>query len=388
MIETASRIPIKGLEHERAETLLRESEQRFRRLADTAPIMIWMSGPDKLCTYFNKHWLAFTGQTLEHELGNGWSEGVHPDDLPRCLEIYHRSFDRRQEFQMEYRLRRFDGEYRWIVDRGVPRATVGGPLEGYIDSCVDITEQKRAELDVYQLRRELAHMARVATLGELTASLVHELTQPLTAILSNAQAAQRLLALGPSSLDEVKEILRDIGEDDNRAMEVIRRLRGLLKKEEGERKPVQLNKLVQQIVQLVRHDAAMRQSALEVDLDPALRPILGDPVQLQQVLLNLLLNGLDAMAGLAPWERRLLVRTRRRDTRTVEVAVSDRGAGIPADRLGKVFEPFFTTKPHGIGMGLAICRSIITAHGGGIAATNNPDRGATLCFTLPVEGPP
>jgi PAS domain S-box-containing protein len=370
---------------ERADVALGESEARFLLMADAAPVMIWMSGPDKQCTYFNRNWLKFTGRPIEREIGEGWAEGVHPDDLKHCLDTYVAAFDARREFQMEYRLRRFDGEYRWILDTGVPRVGAEGTFEGYIGSCIDITDRKRAELDAHDLRRELAHLSRVAALGELTASLAHEINQPLTAILSNAQAAQRLLAAVPPDLDEVREILRDIAEEDKRAVAVIRRLRGLLKREEPERTRLQLNAVVQQVVQLVTHDAAMREVSLSVHLEPSLPPVMGDRVQLQQVLLNLMLNGLDAVRDLAPEDRKLDVRTQMKDARTVEVAVRDSGTGIPKDAFARIFQPFYTTKPDGLGMGLSISRSIIEAHGGQISAANSPEGGATFCFTLPAE---
>jgi PAS domain S-box-containing protein len=370
---------------ERSEIALGESEDRFRLMADAAPVMIWMSGPDKLCTYFNRNWLNFTGRPLESEIGEGWTEGVHPDDLRQCLDRYVAAFDARQEFQLEYRLRRADGAFRWVLDTGVCRLGIDGTFEGYIGSCVDITDRKRAEMEAHDLRRELAHVSRVAALGELTASLAHEINQPLTAILSNSQAAQRLLAKAPPDLDEVREILRDIAEDDKRAVEVIRRLRALLKRENLERCRLQPNEVVEKVVQLVTHDAALRQVSLSVHLDPTLPPVIGDRVQLQQVLLNLMLNGLDAVRDVAPQDRKLKVRARKKGASTVEVAVTDSGTGIPNDAFPRIFEPFYTTKPDGLGMGLSISRSIIEAHGGRISAGNNPEGGATFCFTLPVE---
>jgi PAS domain S-box-containing protein len=181
-------------EKERAYRLVRESEQRFRLMADAAPVMIWRSGIDKLCDFFNKPWLDFRGRTMQQELGNGWTEGVHPDDFDRCLETYRDAVDARVAFQMEYRLRRADGEYRWVLDSGAPRGEPPDQFSGYIGSCLDITERKQVELEVHQQRAELAHLSRVSVLGALSGSLAHELVQPLTAILSNAQAAQRFLA--------------------------------------------------------------------------------------------------------------------------------------------------------------------------------------------------
>jgi PAS domain S-box-containing protein len=375
----------------RTRAALGESEERFQLMADTAPVMIWMSGPDKLCTYFNKQWLDFTGRPIDHELGSGWSGGLHPDDLEPCLTTYVQAFDARLEFQMEYRLRRFDGEYRRLRDTGVPRFGRDGSFAGYIGSCIDITDWKRAETDAQQLRGDLAHVARVASLGELTASLAHELSQPLTAILANAQAAERLITPGQTDLlsfnpdlEEVREILHDIAVDDKRAVELIHRLRGLLKKEEPARAPLDLNEVVGHAIELITHDATMRQVGLELDLESRLPIVSGDRVQLQQVILNFILNGLDAVRAREPENRKLLVRTRRLDLHTIEVAVRDSGIGIEPGRLARIFEAFYTTKPNGLGLGLWISRSIIEAHGGHVAAANNSDEGAMFCFTLPV----
>jgi PAS domain S-box-containing protein len=373
-----------ALHRRRAEFTLRESQERFRLLADAAPVMVWISGADKLCTYFNSNWLEFTGRRLEQEMGDGWAEGVHPDDLDRCLETYSRAVNARQPFQMEYRLRRYDGAYRWILDTGRPEFTADAVLVGYIGSCIDITERKQAEINLRESQERLAHVSRVATLGELAASVAHELNQPLTAILSNAQAAQRLLNSASPDLQEVADILQDIADDDKRAGEVIRRLRGLLKRGELERKPLDLNDLIRQVVRLVASDVATRNVTLVLQLDPDLPLVSGDRIQLQQVILNLLVNGIDAMRNTALEERKFYLQTQRKERHAVEVAARDSGTGIAPERLYRIFEPFYTTKPDGLGIGLSISRSIIEAHGGRIIAANNPDCGATFFFTLPI----
>jgi two-component system, LuxR family, sensor kinase FixL len=221
-------------------------------------------------------------------------------------------------------------------------------------------------------------------MGELAASLAHELNQPLTAILSNAEAAQHFLDASLPDLEEVRASLADIVDDDHRASEVIRRLRGLLQKGELERLPLDLNQTIREVVRLVHSDVIIRQVALTLALDPALPPVCGDRVQLQQVVLNLMLNGLEAMTDTGLDERALIVCTKRPDAHTVQVEVQDSDSGLAEVNMDRIFEPFYTTKPADMGMGLLICRSIIEAHGGRLWVANNLARGATFYFTLPV----
>ncbi|HEX6031609.1 MAG TPA: ATP-binding protein [Tepidiformaceae bacterium] len=244
--------------------------------------------------------------------------------------------------------------------------------------------RRRSEMEGQRLRQDLAHVGRVSTMGELTASLAHELNQPLTAILSNAQAAQRILASGRTDLAEIREILGDIVEDDKRAGEVIHRLRGFLKKSSVELAALDIGELVGQVARLVSSDAIIRNVAIRLDLETGLPPVCGDRVQLQQVVLNLLMNGLDAMRESPETERALVLRTHRGGPGRVAVAVEDSGVGIAEADAEVLFHPFYTTKADGLGMGLAIARSIVEAHGGRLEARNNPRCGATFSFTLPA----
>ena len=249
----------------------------------------------------------------------------------------------------------------------------------------NVLSRRRAEVDAQQLRQDLAHVGRVSTIGELTASLAHELTQPLTAILSNAQAALHHLASDPGNLEEMHAILEDIVADDKRAGEVIRRLRGLLKKGAREFAVLDLNETVGEVARLVTADAVLRNVSLALDMTHELLPVRGDRVQLQQVVLNLILNGLDSIRESGRADRSLLVRTSKDGAATVRVTVRDSGLGIDRADLERVFQPFYSTKAEGMGMGLAISRSIVEAHGGRLEAANNPDGGATFSFTLPVS---
>jgi signal transduction histidine kinase len=244
----------------------------------------------------------------------------------------------------------------------------------------DITDRKRAE----EANQKLAHASRLAVMGELTASIAHEINQPLGAILANADAAELLLQADAGQVDEVRRILVDIRRDDLRASEVVRRVRDLLRTREPERQPLDLSEVTSGVLQLLGGDAERRHVALEPELAPGLPAVHGDRVHLQQVLLNLLLNGMEAMADTPAPRRRLAVRTGR-NGRGVVVAVTDNGHGIPPERLPRLFESFFTTKPDGMGLGLSIARSIVEAHGGRIWAENRPEGGATFRFTVPTE---
>ena len=248
-------------------------------------------------------------------------------------------------------------------------------------SVVDVTERRNVERATARQRDEVAHLSRVAMLGELSGSLAHELNQPLMGILSNAQAAQRFLAADDVNLDEVREILDDIVADDRRAGEVIRRLRALLKRGEVQHAPLDIGNVVDDVLRLTRNDLMNRDVAVSAELAPDLPTVLGDRIQLQQVLLNLVINACEAMAGV-PGTPLVHIRARCADGAGVEVSVSDRGGGIPPGDLERIFEPFVTTKEHGTGLGLSICRTIIAAHGGRLWAEND-GAGATFRFTVP-----
>jgi PAS domain S-box-containing protein len=614
-----------------SEAGLRESEKRFRIVADAAPVLIWMSGVDKLCTFFNKPWLEFTGRSLEQEIGNGWAEGVHPDDLQKCLDVYTESFDARKPFVMQYRLRRYDGEYRWVSDQGVARYDPNGKFAGYIGSCVDvtdlikkdealrefeervvlaaeathhgvweldtttnelwmsdkarslfqfdpdgrldeamhqarvqpdnralresavkhavetqgeyaieyrvvlpdgtlrwisergrcvtgkhgkgkrligvsvditqqkeaqdlfrlaaegshlgvwhwdeiaktltwdgatrdmfgastdgeitidtfyralhpddaervkqtwrralelrlpyqiefrtqrtdgtirwvdargrgyydeagkplsmtgvafdITDRKEAELAAQRNREDLGHLSRVAAMGELAASIAHELNQPLSGIVSNAAAGQRFIDRGDVDLTELRELLTDINADGRRAGDVIRGIQSMVKKRAPARERVNLNDLVMKVVQMVKPNAMLHSCELGTFLDPGLPAVEGDPVQLQQVLLNLVINAFDAMRDASVRSRKVAIATERNGDGTIRISVRDYGVGIPEEARERLFDQFFTTKKEGLGMGLSIVRSIVESHGGTIAAENVDGGGARFQFTLPV----
>ena len=504
-----------ALARRQADAALRESEERFRTLADEAPLSLWTTDIDGRVTFLNKEALRFTGRPPGRDLGNGWVELLHPEDRAACLAAYRDASTTRRDFRMEYRLRRADQQYRWIVASGAPRFTAEGTHVGYVGSCVDVTElreaqqsllegtalrsaifgslygqvaavdargviiavneawtaavkdfgadpgrtavganyldvcraagddpharraldalertlagrtghtsieypcpgpggerwfemvveplrrpeggavvshidvtaRRRAEAEACAEREALAHALRLTTLGELVASLAHELSQPLTAIIASAQAARRLIEAPGTGREQVPEALDDIVGDGKRAIEVIRRLRALFRKEHADHKPIAVNDLVMEVVELVHGDATRRGVSIEPVLAADLPPVFGDWIQLQQVVLNLLVNAMDAMATV-DGPRTLTVATSLLEPRTVEVIVRDLGVGVDASQLATMFDPFVSTKPAGLGMGLAISRSIVLAHGGHIWATPNADRGLTVHVTLPCD---
>ncbi len=366
------------------EAQLRESESRFRTLADTAPVMIWMSGVDKLTTWCNQRLLNFVGHTLE-QTNFGWRQNIHPDDFQRCNSIYQTSFNERRPYTKEFRIKRHDGQYRWVLDSGIPLFSPQHEFAGFIGSWIDITERIDAELENLRHREELAHITRVRSMGEFSVSVAHELKQPLTAILSNAEAAELFLNNDPPAIHEVKDILSDIRKDDLRARDIIQKMRSFLEYHEVVRKPLDLNHVVEEILRLMNAEAMTRRIAMSFEPERNLPPIPGDRVHLQQVVMNLVLNGFDAMATLPETARQLRVRTGNSSKGSVIIAVSDSGPGIPTDQIPKLFEPFFTTKRDGLGMGLCISRTIMEAHDGVLWVENNPDFGATFYAELPAN---
>ena len=369
-------------------TQRKQAEERFRLVVEAAPNAMVVTDAAGRITLTNAQAEAVFGYDRQELVGQPVEVLV-----PERFRAQHATERNRYLASPEARAmgagrdlygRRKDGS-EVPVEIGLnPLHTSEGPF--VLASIIDITERRQAELEAARQREGLAHLSRVTLLGELSGSLAHELNQPLTAILSNAQAAQRLLAQGAADGAELQDILNEVVEEGNHATEVIRRLRSLLKKGAVQCQPLDLNEVVQNVLKLMRSDLARQRVAVELDLAPHLPAVPGDGVQLQQVLLNLLVNGCDAMAGVEGRDRRLLVRTERVDE-GVRVSMADHRGGITPDILGRLFEPFFTTKGQGVGLGLAVCRTVIAAHGGRLWATNNnPGRGATFQFILPLKG--
>ena len=360
---------------------LTASEARYRSIVEDQTELICRFLPDGTYTFVNGAYCRYFQRTPDELLGKTFWSFIPPEWHPVTRAHLARITPAQPVASIEHEVLAPGGEVRWQQwrDRGFFDAQ--GRLVDYQAVGRDITDRKRAELAMLNL----AHAARLAVVGELTGSIAHEINQPLGAILSNAEAAEMLLETDSPAMGEIRNILADIRRDDLRASEVIRRVRGLLRKREPLMLPLDINEVVDEVAHLVAADARQRKVELSCQFAPDLPAVRGDRVHLQQVLLNLILNGLDAMAETPEPERRLAVRTET-DEEGVRVCVVDSGHGIAGDKLKTVFESFFTTKEHGMGLGLSIARSIIDLHGGDIWAGNNAHAGATITFTLPGPG--
>jgi two-component system sensor kinase FixL len=368
-----------------AQTDLRESEQRMTLAADAAKMGFWLRDLARDEIWASDTWRELFGFTRSQQLDVvQFMQRVHPDDRESLRQALSAAVAAGSSYETEYRVLLPNGQIRWIGSHGGAERNAQGTPVRVRGVSVDITSRKQMEAETAQHQTELAHVARVAMMGQLASSLAHELNQPLGAILRNAEAAQLLLQSDPPDLEEIRAILADICADDQRAGAVIDHTRAMLKKRNLDAATLGVDELVEEVVALIRPDAAGRQVHMQIELAPQLAAVRGDRVQLQQVLLNLILNGMDAMIDVPAAERRLAVRARQIDGSTVEFEVSDSGPGIPADQFAHVFDPFFTTKRNGLGMGLPISQTIVEAHGGRLSAENNLAGGATFRFTVPV----
>lgn len=493
----------------RSEAQLTKAEKDLRRTLDLIPTLAWRARADGYAEYLNKRWLDYTGLSQEQALGWEWQAAVHPDDRPALHYAWLRMLETGIPDEVEARMRRLDGAYRWFLFRAEPLRDEAGVVVAWYGTNTDIEDRKQAEsalrrseayaleaqelsatgsfaweiatgayfwsdqayqilgfdrsvkprvslviervhpedcailvrelersrqgarnhdyelrllmpdgkikylhviahrvkyesgkeeiigalMDVTEARKSqetlhaaqaaLAHASRVATLGEISASIAHEVNQPLAAIVANGQACLRFLSRETPDLEDVRGAVEWIVKDGNRAGEVIRRVRGLLKKADTEKTPLDINELVNEVAVLLRRELAVQEVTPQLYLAPAVPPIIADRVQLQQVIINLVMNGAEAMQVVTGRPHRLAIRTYQDETHRVVVAVEDSGPGIASEHADRLFDPFFSTKPGGLGMGLSICRSIVEAHGGRLWSSANAGMGATFQFALP-----
>jgi PAS domain S-box-containing protein len=497
-------------------TSAKESEDRTRLMIDTVPAQLWTETPEGVVDFVNRRWVDYTGMTLEQAVGSGWNRMVHPDDIERVLSKWRKLISEGKPREIESRLRRSDGEYRWflsrvcpLVDRsghilgwygcdtdihdrkeaevtlrrsegylaeaqrlshtgswasmpatgeirymseecyrvlgfdprggqpryemffqsihpddqarvreavetagrenaefeldyrivhpggeirdihvvGHPVLSLSGDLVEFVGTVIDITERKRAEEERERLRQaqaDLAHFNRVTTMGELTASLAHEVNQPIAAAVTNANTCVRWLTRDHPDLEEARAAALRIVKDGTRAAEIVSRIRQIFRKGVPERELVDVNNVIREMIVLLHGEATQHHISFRTELEADLPRVMGDRVQLQQVVMNLIVNSIDAMKDVDE-KREVVVESQRADNEHVMVSVSDTGMGLPPRQEEQIFNAFFTTKPHGTGMGLRICRSIVESHGGRLWAANNYPRGASFCFTMPSK---
>jgi len=373
-----------AIDRQRQQEVLRERDARISVAAESADLAFWVLYPE------GNAWMSDKGRRIY-----GFDSNlpltcdlilsrIHPDERAAVKAEYDRGCALQSAFESEHRLLLPYGKTRWVIMRGRCLQDDHGNLLETIGVTLDVSAQKQAALQVQVQREEMAHRNRVALMGEMTASFAHELNQPLTAIANNASAARRFLERGNIDVELLRELLQSMVADSQRAGEVMRGIRSLVRKEPSEHTLLNLNAIITDTVRLVSSDVLNRESVVTTELDPHLPQVQGTLVQIQQVLLNLIINALDAIEQLSPAERRIIIRTRSDKGDVAEVSVRDFGVGLPKDRPDKVFDHFFSTKQKGMGMGLAIVRSIVEAHGGTITAENPPDRGARMVVRLPA----
>jgi PAS domain S-box-containing protein len=362
---------------------VRRQERKLRDVIGTIPTFAWTALPNGSVDFVNRHWQEHTGLSTERTIGSGWREAVHPEDLERHAQKWRASLATGELFENEVRYRRAsDGRYRWFLTRAVPLRDEHGKILKWYGISIDIDDRKLAEQEREQLRADLAHVNRVSILGELAASVSHELKQPIAAAITNAKTCMRWLKRDQPDVDEAIEATSRIVKDGTRAADIIDRLRSLYKKSPTQRELVDINEVVREMLLLLRGEANRYSISTHTELASNLPKITADRVQLQQVFMNLILNAIEAMKDTAG---ELTIKTELGQGGQLLISVSDTGVGLPAEKRGEIFNAFFTTKSEGSGMGLAISRSIVESHGGRLWARANDGRGATFQLTLPAE---
>ncbi len=364
---------------------------RLQVIIDTIPAAVWSNSADGSINFINERFRDYAGPAPGTEHNWSWIEALHPED--RAGEGWRAAFAAGEPFEREARLRRADGEYRRCLLRFVPLRDARDNLVEWYAASTDIEDLKRAEEELRQqearlrdAQLQLAHANRVTATGQLAASIAHEVSQPIAAALTNANAASRWLAAAPPNLAEAGQALGRIIRDGRRASDIIGRIRALVRQATPSNDKLDFNEVTAEVVALARSELRSSGTALQTQLADDVPLVAGDRIQLQQVMLNLILNALEAMSGSSATARGLLIRTEQDGLGNLRVTVQDSGPGLDPASADRLFDPFYTTKPGGMGMGLSICRSIIEAHGGRIGATTDGSRGAVFWFILPRAG--
>jgi PAS domain S-box-containing protein len=363
---------------------LQSNEDRLRLVIDTIPAHAWSARPDGSIDFINQRLLDFFGRSMKDVQGWSWGPLLHPDDLTRILGEWQAAIATGEPMESEVRLRRRNGDYLWFLIRNVPLRDELGNIVNWYGTAIDIEERKRAEEALREAQSDLARVSRATTMGELTASLAHEVNQPIAAAVTSANSCIYWLAADVPNLDKARAAAERIVNDGTRAAEIISRIRLLFQKGAPQQELVDVNEIIGEMIVLLRGEATRYSMSVRTELAADLPPVMGDRVQLQQVMMNLMVNGIDAMKAVEG-TRELVIQSQRVENEQVLVSVSDTGVGLSQQHADQIFNAFFTTKPHGTGMGLRICRSIVESHGGRLWAASNSPRGASFHFALSTK---
>jgi PAS domain S-box-containing protein len=371
-----------------AEDALRESERSLRQLIETLPALIYCAAPDGRPIYRSQQLREFLGFNLEDKDEGARSRLIgtldaiiHPDDLAVVKERYGHSLGTGEPYALQHRLRRSDGEYRWVETRTAAMRNAEGAIVQWNGVCFDIEDQVRAQEELRLDQERLARASQAASLAELSASIAHEVNQPLAAVVANSHACQRWLNAEPPNIERAQKTVERITRDANAAADVVNRIRALFRQSAETRTGASIAAVIAEAREVLAEEASRRGVRMDVTVESGLPAVQLDRVQIQQVLINLIRNGLDAMNSSAG--PKIVSIQARRSEETVRIEIGDRGLGVEFPE--RIFEPFFTTKGDGMGMGLAICRSIVESHGGRLWVEKNEPQGAKFVFTLPIE---
>ena len=362
---------------------IRESERQLRMLTEAIPQQIWRADASGRIEYCNQHLRTYTGQYADEGLGEAFFSVLHPEDEPFYRQGLETAIADGGGFEMEARVRGADGTYRWFLARAIPQRTEQGSIARWYGIHIDIEEQRRAQRSLMDAQDNLSRLSRILSMAEMAASIAHELNQPLTAVVTHAYACREWLNSSPANVEKASSTAEKIVLESTRASAVVKRVRALFRKDKEApvREPVDVNQLIRDLTRLLREETIRRGVSVKLDLARDLARPEVDSVQIQQVLLNLAMNGLEAMAE-TKGKRELTIHSENRGDSEIQVSVADTGSGVPDEIASKVFDPFFSTKSQGTGMGLALCRTIIEEHDGHLWLSNLPQGGASFQFTL------
>ena len=366
-----------------SEAALRDSERNLRLIIDTVPAMAWSATHDGQLDFWNRYLSDYVGLGFEEIVGDGFYRIFHPDDVETMRSAWNEILTTKIGQPVDARIKRADGEYRWFTLRQSPLLDAQGNVVRWYGIIIDIEDRRRAEEDLRQSQSDLAHVARMTTMGELAVSIAHEVNQPLMAIVTSASTCLRWLDDAQTDVVLAREAAERIVRDGHRAGDIIASIRALARKAPQKMERIELDLLIQQVLDLLKGELARRDIVVKTAFERWPTPVIADVTQLQQVVLNLIMNSAEAMADVTSGRRRLTIRTVNRGD-FVQVSILDNGVGLSREHFEQVFEAFFTSKPEGIGMGLSICRSIVDAHGGRIWAAQNSPAGSAFSFTLPL----